>query len=134
MARPRYFTPEEVAAIIKFFVDRGDQWMADMVKPGCKNGLRRMEIVNLAKGNIPLSSCGRFAVVVPKYTKNKLERSVPIDSCKEAVLGLMESIPESLVPPDILSPLVAPETRHGSSRPAFRFSLLQSYNRNSYKQ
>ena len=94
MARPRYFTPDEVATIIKFFVDRGDQWMADMVEVGCKTGLRRMEIVNLAKGNIPLSSCGRFAVVVPKYTKNKLERSVPIDSCKEAVLRLMESIPE----------------------------------------
>jgi len=93
MARPRYFTPEEVAKIIKFFVDRGDQWMADMVEVGCKTGIRRLEIVNLAEGNIPISSCGRFAVVVPKYTKNKLERSVPIESCKDAVARLKQASP-----------------------------------------
>lgn len=92
-SRPRYYTPEEIRDIRKFFIDRGDQWMADMVEVSCCTGLRRMEIVNMALGNIPISSCGNYVTVTPAYSKNGKERSVPIAACSEAVERLIASIP-----------------------------------------
>ena len=92
-ARPRYYTVDEVAAIRAFFIERGDQWMADMVEVSCTTGLRRMEIVNMALRNIPLSPCGRLVIVTPRYSKNGKERTVPIEACADAVQRLMVSIP-----------------------------------------
>ena len=92
-SRPRYYTPEEIRDIRKFFIDRGDQRMADMVEVSCCTGLRRMEIVNMALRNIPISSCGTYVTVTPAYSKNGKERSVPIAACTEAVQRLMASIP-----------------------------------------
>ena len=92
-ARPRYYTVEEMAAIRTFFIERGDQWMADMVEVSCTTGLRRMEVVNMAMRNIPLSPCGRFVIVTPKFSKNGKERTVPIAACADAVQRLMVSIP-----------------------------------------
>ena len=92
--RPRFYTPDEVAAIRSFFIERGDQWMADMVEVSCQTGLRRMEIINMALRNIPVSSCGRFVTVSPHYSKNGKQRSVPIEACADAVQRLMVSIPK----------------------------------------
>lgn len=93
MARPRFFTPEEVADIRAFFINRGDQWMADMVEVGCKTGMRRMEIYKLALGIIPISSCGKHAVIEAVNSKNGFARATPIATCLDAVNRLKESLP-----------------------------------------
>lgn len=93
MARPRFFTPEEVAGIRAFFIDRGDQWMADMVEVGCKTGMRRMEIYKMAVGIIPISSCGKHAVIEAENSKNGFARATPISNCLDAVNRLKASLP-----------------------------------------
>lgn len=94
MARPRFFTNKEIADIRAFFINRGDQWMADMVEVGCKTGMRRMEIYKVAVGIIPISSCGKHAVIEAENSKNGFARAVPINSCLDAVNRLKISLPE----------------------------------------
>ena len=110
-SRPRYYTPEEIRDIRAFFIDRGDQWMADMVEVSCCTGLRRMEIVNMAMGNIPLSSCGNYVVVTPAVFKERqgtqrTDQGLPRGST--APDGVHS---EPVQPQDILPPLAADEGR-----------------------
>lgn len=94
MARPRFFAPEEIADIRKFFIDRGDQWMADMVEVGCVTGMRRMEIYKVALGIIPISSCGKHAIIEAENSKNGFARATPISQCLDAINRLKESLPK----------------------------------------
>ncbi len=80
MARPLYFTPECLTAIKVFFVEQGDQWMADMVHVGSITGMRKTQIVKVALGIITLSPCGKHAIIEPENSKNGFERSVPINA------------------------------------------------------
>ena len=43
--RVRVFTPDEQKAVVKYFRDTGDSWMADMFIVGCLTGMRKGEIV-----------------------------------------------------------------------------------------
>jgi len=78
--RIRYFSDDEVKAILSFFRSRGDWWMADMVTLATKTGMRKGEIVALGEGRATISLCGRWINLPAEVTKTSKERNVPISN------------------------------------------------------
>ena len=108
--RPRFFSDDEIQHCIDFFVQRGDQWMADMFLLGIKTGMRRGEILALGgvsdagkvKGRL---SPAETAMITPDSkwiflpaatTKTSQDRYVPLGTIEvvEAARRLVESLPQ----------------------------------------
>ena len=68
--------------------------MADMVEVGCVTGMRRMEIYKVALGIIPISNCGKHAIIEAENSKNGFARATPISQCLDAINRLKESLPK----------------------------------------
>ena len=103
--RPRFFTDAEIDHAIDFFVQRGDQWMADMFLLGVKTGMRRGEILALGgvsdKGKLTLAETtmitpdAKWIFLPAAATKTSEDRYVPLGSVEvlEAAMRLVESLP-----------------------------------------
>ncbi|ADE38640.1 tyrosine-type recombinase/integrase [Candidatus Puniceispirillum marinum] len=92
--RPRTYSKDEIDAIREFFVDNGDQYMADMVTVACMTGMRKTEIVKMAMGNLIIDEDVNWVIIPCTHAKNGHERTVPLKHCKDAVRRLCISIPE----------------------------------------
>ena len=103
-ARKRYMTDTEIDSLIGFFVDSGDQWMADMCYVAVNTGMRLSEILSLGKVRSGiLYSHNKEAqvqddcVYLPaSITKTSQERYVSINPrVRSACLRLVDSITEN---------------------------------------
>jgi len=92
--RPRVYTKEELDNLKQFFIDNGDQWMADMVTVATMTGMRKTEIVKMCSGQLIVDEDVDWVIIPSVHSKNKRERTVPLAMCKDAVIRLMISIPE----------------------------------------
>ena len=104
--RPRFFTDAEIDHAIDFFVQRGDQWMADMFLLGVKTGMRRGEILALGgvsdKGKLTLAETAmitpdsKWIFLPAAATKTSEDRYVPLNQIEvvEAARRLVESLPQ----------------------------------------
>lgn len=82
--RIRYFSHTEIHLMLKFFNDRGDWWMADMVTLALKTGMRKGEIVALGEGTATITTNGDWIHLPASITKTGKERFVAIsntDAC-----------------------------------------------------
>ena len=85
--RIRYFSITETSLILRFFDQRGDWWMHDMVMLALKTGMRKGEILALGEGTATISDCGDWLYLPAEVTKTSRDRYVPIsnpDACKAA--------------------------------------------------
>ena len=87
--RVRVFTPDEQKAVVQYFRDTGDSWMADMFIVGCLTGMRKGEIVAVGDQG------PRAAVIAPDkqsvhlpaaLTKTKTGRKVDLNAQASAAL------------------------------------------------
>lgn len=108
--RPRFFSDDEIQQAIDFFVQRGDQWMADMFLLGVKTGMRRGEILALGgvsdagkvKGRLSLAETAmitpdsKWIFLPAAATKTNEDRHVPLGTIEvvEAARRLVESLPQ----------------------------------------
>jgi len=98
--RERYYTDSEVNFMIRFFKERNEQWMADLIYVGLNTGMRLGEILSLG-----IVRCGKAShwgevkvendhLYLPaKICKNKTGRMIGINkSVREACVRLQTSI------------------------------------------
>ena len=98
--RERYMTDQEVARLISHFLERGDQWMADLCFVGANTGMRLGEILHLGWVNCGRNSHWGEATILddsvhlpPHITKTKMGRYVSINpDVRAACVRLQESI------------------------------------------
>ena len=98
--RTRYFTDQEVEALITHFVERKDQWMVDLIYVGVNTGMRLSEILSLG-----IVRCGKNShwgeteinedsLYVPaSISKNDRGRFVSVnEDVRDAALRLTKSL------------------------------------------
>ena len=104
--RPRFFTDAKIDHAIDFFVQRGDQWMADMFLLGVKTGMRHGEILTLGsvsdKGKLTIAETAmstpdsKWIFLPAAATKTSEDRYVPLNQLEvvEAARRSVESLPQ----------------------------------------
>ena len=94
-SRPRYFTKEEVAALVNHFKQSKQPWMADFVELAVNTGMRLGEILGInnpkSKTTGTISKCYKYVTL--SNTKNGEERLVPLNSNAKRALQNLNNMP-----------------------------------------
>ena len=92
--RIRYFSETEITEMLRFFKDRKDWWMHDMVQLALLTGMRKGEIIALGEGRATISPCKQWIELPPEVTKTNKGRNVAIansdasEAAQRLVIGL----------------------------------------------